>query len=79
MYLIVRQENHIDDRYWLIVDETQANNTYNEILNYWLTQYGEDWDEDRVISYDGVKGYQGEDSFVVTIRKIIPDIVGGQK
>lgn len=44
-WLVIREEKHVDPRYWVCIDKEDALKIASGVAHYWWTKYGPDPDE----------------------------------
>lgn len=65
-WIVVRQEQHIEDKYWLCLERDDALGIASDVTEYWREKYKLDADEvDETLYADLIFNYNAEDAFRV--------------
>lgn len=67
MYILVRKEKHIDDRYWEFDNFKDAKDAAYVLINYWESEYNDEDNrsENIIIDEENLFVYQAEPGEVV--------------
>jgi hypothetical protein len=71
-WIIIRQERHQEDRYWVYLQKDDALKIASELTVYWRAKYLPEPEViDEELSGDQVYHFSAEDCFRVVVRPIV--------
>ena len=73
-WIVVREEKHIDDKYWICLDRDDALLIARNVIDYWKEEYDvndEDDEVDRECYGAQVLHYDVEDAFRVFVEPVV--------
>jgi hypothetical protein len=70
-WIVVREEKHVDPKFWVCLEKEDALKIANDVHNYWQEEYGFTYDDcEEIETEDGIFLRWYDDSFSVYVEEI---------